>query len=72
MADLIEKKINEKPEAVDDAICSIIQSMADYDEDAAAAAPSFSNYEDDIAHYDTVSIELAIKKSRTRGYITPD
>ena len=37
-------------------------SMADYDEDAAAAAPSFSNYEDDIAHYDTVSIELAIKK----------
>ena len=37
--------------------------MADYDEDTAAAAPSFSNYEDDIAHYDTVSIELAIKKN---------
>ena len=65
MADLIEKKINEKPEAVDDAICSIIQSMADYDEDTAATAPSFSNYEDDIAHYDTVSIELAIKRSQS-------
>ena len=61
MADLIEKKMNEKPEAVDDAIFSIIKHMADYNEDEAAAAPSFSNYEDDTTHYDKVIIELTIK-----------
>ena len=61
MADLIEKKINEKPEAVDDAIFSIIQYMAVYDDDTSAAAPSFSNYDDDTTYYDTVIIELTIK-----------
>ena len=59
MADLIEKKMNEKPEAVEDAIFSIIKHIADCNEDV--AAPSFSNYEDDTAHYDKVIIELTIK-----------
>ena len=44
MADLIEKKMNEKLEAVDDAIFSIIKHMADYNDDKAVAAPSFSKY----------------------------
>ena len=73
----MREKINEKPEAVDDAIFSIIQYMADYDKDTAAAAPSFSNYDDDTTYYDTVIIELTIKNidlpkntRKTREYIS--
>ena len=50
--------MNKKTEAVDDAIFSIIKHMADYNDDEAAAAPSFSNYDDDTTYYDTVIIEL--------------
>ena len=35
--------------------------MADYNDEEAVAAPSFSNYEDDTTHYNKIIIELTIK-----------
>ena len=77
MAELLDIKLNEQPEAVANAIFSIIQYMADLDEDAAAEAPSFSDSPDDTEFYDNIIIKLTInnlglprKTSKIREFIS--